>query len=467
MSDAAPGDWPGRHESRREREQAERRYVAALAALDAAAELPTPVTSTAAASEADLPRLNRIWNKYSSGGARGPIGRVVAEFARLLPWRRRALHGALIAAVNRQAEITRALIDATRHFQSHVIWYGQTVAPFASTQAGTAGPGDPAEVNAALNAIAADWLRHRDAFQASEQRLLARMAALTRAYEELRDIANLTQHATVALQRQVGEMASATSGAAAPSAETAHARTPSTSSTTDSPSVSYVSFEDRFRGTREEIHQRLADYLPLFAGATDVVDIGCGRGELLELLREHHIPARGVDANIEMVHACRARGLEVEHADALTYLSARPDASLGGMTAIQVVEHLEPAHLVRFLQLAFQKLRPGAPLVLETVNVACWAAFFDSYLRDVTHARPLHPDTLRFLAQANGFANAAVQFRSPIPSHDRLPEVRLPHREDAPPDPVLVDLAAAINAHAERLNTQLFSHRDYAIVARR
>ena len=100
-------------------------------------------------------------------------------------------------------------------------------------------------------------------------------------------------------------------------------------------------------------------YLPLFAAATDVLDVGCGRGELLELFREHGVTARGIDTNQAMVDECRSRGLAVERADALSFLEGRQDGSLGGLIAIQVVEHLEPAYLVRVLGLAYQKLRPG------------------------------------------------------------------------------------------------------------
>src|SRR5205085_1957641 len=140
-------------------------------------------------------------------------------------------------------------------------------------------------------------------------------------------------------------------------------------------SLTYVSFEDRFRGAAQDIRERVRDYLPLLAGASDVVDIGCGRGELLGLLREHGIRARGVDSNGAMVEICRANGFDVAQGDALTYLRSQPDAAIGGLIAIQVVEHFSPAYLMRFLDAAFHAMRPGAPLILETLNPACWMAF--------------------------------------------------------------------------------------------
>src|SRR5439155_23728865 len=123
---------------------------------------------------------------------------------------------------------------------------------------------------------------------------------------------------------------------------------------------------------------------------TDVLDVGCGRGELLELLRQRSIKARGVDTNHAMVELCRARGLDVEESDALGYLERQQNASIGALVAIQVVEHFEPAYLLRFLDTAHRKLRVGAPVVLETVNPSCWTAFFETYIRDLTHQRPLH-----------------------------------------------------------------------------
>lgn len=224
--------------------------------------------------------------------------------------------------------------------------------------------------------------------------------------------------------------------------------------------VEYVGFEDRFRGSEALISSRLQHYLPIFASCSNVLDVGCGRGEFLELFRKQGIAARGIDTNAAMVARCRDRGLDVEQSDALGYLERQPDASLGGLTAIQVVEHLQPADLLRFLRLAYDKLRPGAPIVLETINAACWAAFFDAYIRDLTHARPLHPTTLEYYVRACGFSNVDVQFREPV--EDAL---RLQHVSSG--DPALAQLVAAVNANADRLNERLFSYRDYAIVARR
>ena len=189
----------------------------------------------------------------------------------------------------------------------------------------------------------------------------------------------------------------------------------------------YIGFEDQFRGSRDAIRSRLESYLPFFAGRAPVLDIGCGRGEFLELLAAQGIAARGIDVNPEMVDTCRVRGLDAAEGDAVSRLAAVDDGSLGGIFAAQVVEHLEPGYLLRLLDLAFHKLAAGGVLVLETLNPACWVAFFQSYIRDITHVRPLHPETLKYLVMASGFPAAAIEFRSPVPEQDRLQRLAVSH----------------------------------------
>ena len=478
MNDEQHGSVLGRFE--REREQAERRYVAALVALDAASTEQPAVADTMSASEADVARLTQIWNNQQPPSVRGStFSRLLLELGRLLPWRRRALNGALIAAVNRQAAATRALVDAQRHFQAHVIWYAQTVAAFASTNRGGGAGADAQTVeamHAAVSALATQWQLHWDSLQTRDHRFDARMDALSRAYEDLRDASALIDQRSLALKRAIETLqqspgpAGASTHAPAPTTSAVLAPAPALQPPTgpDVDAFKYVAFEDRFRGSRDEIRRRLTDYPPLFTGARNVLDIGCGRGELLDLFREHGVDARGIDVNDEMVEACRARGLTAERADALTHITAQPDGSLGGLIAIQVVEHLEPHYLMRLIETAHHKLAPGATLVFETINAACWAAFFDSYIRDFTHVRPLHPDTLRYLVQASGFTHAEIQFRAEFPPQDRLRSVSLPATApETPEQTAIAELSEAVNAHADRLNAQLFTHRDYAVVARK
>jgi len=230
----------------------------------------------------------------------------------------------------------------------------------------------------------------------------------------------------------------------------------------------YVGFEDRFRGSGEEIGARLKDYVPYFSGQSNVLDVGCGRGEFLALLKQSGITAKGLDLNPEMIEVCKSRGLDATTADARSYLQGIPDESLGGLIAVQVVEHLEPAYLTQMLGLAFDKVRPGGCIVLETINPACWVAFFESFIRDLTHVKPIHPDTLQYLLQASGFSNVEIVYRAPIAPEGRLQKVaaRPEHFGDTAPDS-LTELVSSFNRNVDRLNDRMFSFQDFAAIATR
>jgi len=166
-----------------------------------------------------------------------------------------------------------------------------------------------------------------------------------------------------------------------------------------------------------------------------------------------------VDVNSEMVASARERGVEAIACDALAYLESLADRSLGGIIAAQVVEHLQPAYLLRLLSTAFAKLRPDAPIVVETINPACWLAFFSSYIRDITHVRPVHPETLQYMLQANGFGNVSIRYSAPVPEHMKMQPVTLASE--------LADAAHTLNANAAILNNLLFSYFDYAAIGYR
>ena len=306
-----------------------------------------------------------------------------------------------------------------------------------------------------------DVRRFQEALAARERRMEALIDVIRTEHAEIRTSIGVLQQATHNLGNVVsgfpGPPKLGTSeGGSRTDAETA--ASPSTSSV-ETLSHKYVGFEDAFRGSSEDIGRRLRDYVPIFAGASDVLDIGCGRGEFLALLRESGIAARGIDLNDAMVAVCREKGFEAAKADALSYLRGVPRGSLGGLFAAQVVEHLEPAYLTRLLEAAFEALRPGAPIVLETINPACWFAFFESYLRDITHVRPLHPDTLKFLLIASGFQQIEIRYRAPYPEHEKL--------QPLPASVALGDSVDTLNANVEKLNQLLFTHLDYAAIGRR
>ena len=242
-------------------------------------------------------------------------------------------------------------------------------------------------------------------------------------------------------------------------------RLPISTSTLDD--YKYLGFEDAFRGSDAVIEARLRAYVPLFSGRSRVLDIGCGRGEMLAALKGAGTGARGIDLNAEMVAVACDRGLDAARADALEYLSSLPDESLDGLIATQVIEHLEPSYLMRLLDAAARKLLPGSPIVLETINPACWLAFFSSYIRDFTHVRPVHPETLQYLLRASGFERVDIQYSAPVPDHVKMKAVDLPAEVLASSDPsskAMVQIAHTMNANAAILNSLLFTYLDYAAI---
>jgi SAM-dependent methyltransferase len=232
----------------------------------------------------------------------------------------------------------------------------------------------------------------------------------------------------------------------------------------------YVAFEDEFRGSPDAIAARLSAYVPIFSGTDHVVDLGCGRGEFLAALKSAGIPARGVDANADMAAIARERGLDAVHGDALAFLDSLPDGTVGGLLATQVIEHLEPGYLIRLLQAAARKMKPGAPAVIETINVACWLAFFSSYLRDFSHVRPVHPETLQFLLRANGFERVEIRYSAPVPDPMKMRTVDLPPAIASSPEPLQAALSAvahAVSVNAVILNNLMFTSMDYAVIGYR
>ena len=209
----------------------------------------------------------------------------------------------------------------------------------------------------------------------------------------------------------------------------------------------YFAFEAKMRGSSMEVRERQRVYVDDLRDCAPVLDAGCGRGELLVLLREAGIEARGVDADADMVAYARGEGLDVEQADLLEHLDGLPDDLLGGVFAGQVVEHLPPGALQRLLELTARKLREGGLLVAETINPLSPLAL-RNYFADLTHAQPLVPETLALLAKQAGFRSVETRFLNEPAERLAIPE-----------DPVLAE-------NAVRLNELLFCPLDYAILAR-
>ena len=228
---------------------------------------------------------------------------------------------------------------------------------------------------------------------------------------------------------------------------------------TPEPSFDYFGFEERFRGSEEDIKERQRVYVEFFKDVEPVLDIGCGRGEFLELASEAGIKAKGVDLDLDMVLYCQEKGLDVVREDAFAYLESIPDASLGGIFAAQVVEHLEPTRIIELVNLCHRKMQLDGMLIFETPNPICLTVFARSFYMDLSHIRPIHPEAMKFLFESAGFKDLQVKFSSPVE-----PSMRIPPLSGVAAN---AQVTAEFNQGIERLNELLYGFQDYAVIGKK
>ena len=212
----------------------------------------------------------------------------------------------------------------------------------------------------------------------------------------------------------------------------------------EAPPIDWLQFAARFRGDEDYVRERQRFYLPHFAKCRQVLDIGCGRGEFLDLLKQEEVPARGIDLSAESVALCRSRGLDAEVADLFSYLAALPDEALDGIFCAQVVEHLPPARLPEMLRLAAAKLAPGGLLAVETPNPECLAILASHFYLDPTHQHPVPALLLAFYLEEFGFGELQTHRLSPA-----------------------VDTMPALNSLPPDFRDAFFGALDYAILAKK
>jgi O-antigen chain-terminating methyltransferase len=463
---------------RHERDHYDRVYNDALTVLDGAIqrlrEMPLPPPTY---DESQIGTLNERWEllPLKPSESRGWLRRLQSYiWGTVAPVfdRQQAFNAALVDHVNRNLAMHRETATSIAgtlavvrdhmaraiEFQSKLIRYAQQITPYVDTKDRYVA-GLPNRLAASISGLTEELQKRWESTASRERRYEAQV-------NDMRMTLNVVQRAVAILKREIEQR----SASDAVSASSPSSRVAPSSEKSSLESYKYAGFEDEFRGSPLEIRERMSTYVADFKGVRDVLDIGCGRGEFLDLLREHGIPARGVDINEEMAARCRSQGLDVTCADALGYLLAQPDASLGGLFAAQVVEHLEPDYLMRLLETACLKLRPGSKIVLETVNPACWYAFFSSYIRDITHVRPLHPDTLRYFVSANGFEHVEIRYSAPYPDELKLqpfPTSQPATPGEPAPDQPLSEAAVVFNENVVKLNSLLFTHLDYAVIGER
>ena len=224
--------------------------------------------------------------------------------------------------------------------------------------------------------------------------------------------------------------------------------------------ATYVQFERRFRGSAQEIKKRQGGalrFVESIAGSSaPLLDLGCGRGEWLAVLRDADISAYGVDSNPGMVEDAHALELDVRCEDALTHLEDLGEFSLQGVSAFHFVEHVPLPVLTRILDAAFLALRPGGVLLLETPNPTNLVVGAASFYMDPTHLRQLHPDFLKFFVESRGFTDAEVHFVHPTLDDEIL-------HEGGPDEGYDPRLSRVV----ESAEWSLFGPQDYVVTARR
>ncbi len=213
----------------------------------------------------------------------------------------------------------------------------------------------------------------------------------------------------------------------------------------------YSDFEQRYRGAEESVTEKLVQYLPHFESREDILDIGCGRGEFLELLKEKSIRSRGIDMSESMLEIARSKDLDCSYGDALGYLETLEAGSLGGIFSSQVIEHLTPDYLRDMVLQCRRTLKKGAPVILETVNPLSLFALSNIYFLDITHQKPLHPEYMRYLLETSGFENVEILY-SDEPLEEKLEEIS--------PD---MEYAKVYNSNIDKLNKTLYSSQVYAV----
>ena len=209
----------------------------------------------------------------------------------------------------------------------------------------------------------------------------------------------------------------------------------------------YVALEDEFRGSRQDIRNRLKIYLPLVEEAkagteqSPIVDLGCGRGEWLELLHESGYVCRGVDINKVMVEQCQARGIEIVESHLIAYLRSLPDASIGAVTGFHVIEHLPFKVLIQLFDETVRVLKSGGVAIFETPNpenilVGCWYFYLDP-----THRHPLPSQLSQFIARSRGLSEVEIRYLHPS-----------------------TELEVTENAIAQRFNQYFYGAQDYSVI---
>jgi O-antigen chain-terminating methyltransferase len=221
--------------------------------------------------------------------------------------------------------------------------------------------------------------------------------------------------------------------------------------------IDYFEFENRFRGIRADIKNRQTIYLKYFTNKNNVLDIGCGRGEFLELLDENNVNAKGIDVCKDFIEYCEYKKLDVALEDGISYLNKTMDNSVGGIFMSQVAEHLETDYFIELVTKVYNKLERGAYFIAETPNPVMLSTFSNSFYIDPSHKNPVHPETFKFILEKSGFKDIQIIFTEGSKTEYKLPLL----------DGKNINNIEEFNNGINHLNKLLFDSQDYAIIGRK
>ncbi len=227
--------------------------------------------------------------------------------------------------------------------------------------------------------------------------------------------------------------------------------------------LDYSEFEDGFRGPELDVKKRQGIYLSYFNNGRSVLDIGCGRGEFLELLRDNKVSGFGIDLDERMVARCLKKGLDAEQANAIDYLNSLPAKKLENVFSSMVVEHLNFNEIYELLKNIWTKMKKDSVLLIETINPNSFYAQIKCFVPDPTHVKLLFPETLRFLCEKIGFRNLKIVYKTRVPGKNRLNMIKINDKKNNKEN-LLIE---AINKNMKILDDIIFGYQEYFLTGKK
>lgn len=214
--------------------------------------------------------------------------------------------------------------------------------------------------------------------------------------------------------------------------------------------IDYFDFENHFRGSIDSIKKAQEIYLEYFRDKTNVIDIGCGRGEFLSLMKDNGITARGVDIYEPYADYCNMKGLSAVCGDGVDFLSKQE--SVDGIFVGQVVEHLKTEEIIRLCSIAYEKLLEGGCIVIETPNPTSLAIYTNAFYIDPSHIKPVHPLTMKYFLEKAGFTEIKIVYTEHSRPPFEIPELN-------------IEGAGEFNSAMKNVSELLYGSQDYAVIA--